>query len=672
MNLIIVESPTKCKTLSRFLGKEYQLESTMGHIRDLPKSKLAVDVKKKFKPDWEIVSGKEKVISQLKKAAKKAKQVILATDLDREGEAIAYHVSVICSNEKLKMKNEKFYRIVFHEITKEAIEKALENPRKIDMNLVRAQKARRILDRLVGYKLSPMLWKKVRRGLSAGRVQSVVVRLITEREAEIKKFSSEEYWRIYASLTIPDRNMPTIRDREIFLAELVGKSGEKYSLGEKVELFSGTHTITKTRIINQKQAEAIVKDLNNSFIVEKIEKKQAFRYPAAPFITSTLQQAAGQRFGWSGKFTMRIAQSLYEKGLITYHRTDSTHLAQSAVQKIREYIKKNFSDEYLPQQAKIYKTKSKVAQEAHEAIRPTNIEVRGQRLGADLKGQAQKLYDFIWQRAIACQMAAARIEKVKLIINCGEYQFESNGQRMLFDGFLNVYQISFSENILPALKKGDRLKLTSLGAIRNTTSPPPRYTEASLIKSLEREGIGRPSTYAQIISLIQQRQYVEKLEAKFHSTNLGEAVNGFLVKNFSDIVDIPFTAQMENDLDGIANGKLKWVNVIDDFYTPLEKKLTQVEKKAERVKIEVEKTDKKCPQCGGDLIIRIGRFGKFIACSNFPECKYTQAFVEIIKGVKCPQCGKAIVIKRSKKGKKFYGCSNYPKCNWASWRRPKS
>ena len=665
MRLIIVESPTKSKTLSRFLGKEYLVESTMGHLRDLPSSKLGVDVEKNFKPDYVVVKGKERVVSVLKKAVKKVEAVILAADPDREGEAIAWHTAQILAEDKRPIS-----RIVFHEITKSAIEKALKNPRPIDRNLVNAQKSRRILDRLVGYKLSPLLWKKVRRGLSAGRVQSVVVRLIVEREREIEKFTSESYWRIFAGLTIPDRRHIPIRDRNVrnvFTAELIAKADGKYAISQRIPLFCGQHTVQKTSIASEKAALGIVKDLTASWIVENLEKKESFRYPSPPFTTSTLQQTAGQKLGWSGKMTMRTAQGLYERGLITYHRTDSTQLADSAIKSMRKYIQLNFTPEYLPAEARIFKTKSKVAQEAHEAIRPTKISRREPKL----KSSGKRLYDLIWRRAIACQMSPARLTRSLLVISCGNYRFKSHGQRMIFDGFLKLYNSQIVENVLPVLRKGDKLNLVSLGAIKNMTTPPSRYNEASLVRTLEQEGIGRPSTYASIISVIQFRQYVEKVERKFQPTELGEAVNGFLVKNFSSIINIPFTAQMENELDEIARGERKWVEAMKAFYAPFEKKLDLVEKNAKRVKIETPKVGRKCPKCKGDLVIRIGRFGKFIACSKFPECKYSETYVEKLEGVKCPKCGGAIVIKKSKKGRKFYGCSNYPKCDWASWRKPR-
>jgi len=651
MDLIIVESPTKARTLSRFLGRDYRIEPTMGHLRDLPKSKLGVDIKNDFAPTYLIVKGKEKIVQTLKKAAKKAKEVILATDPDREGEAIAWHVAQILGQKHLG-------RIVFHEITKSAIKKALKNPRQIDINLVDAQKARRILDRLVGYKLSPLLWQKIRRGLSAGRVQSVAVRLIVEREREIKRFKKEAFWRILAALN-KNKSKP-------FLAELVSHSGKKYKVVKTINLFSGVYTFQKTTIDSEEKAEEILKDLTSPFVVKAMETKEALRHPLPPFTTSTLQQTAGYRFGWSGKMTMRMAQNLYEKGLITYHRTDSTQLALSAIKSIRKYIQKNFPKEYLPPKARVFLTKSKLAQEAHEAIRPTHFGKNPQ-----LKGNEKRLYDLIWKRTIACQMNPARFERTNLLLESGDYQFESKGQRLLFDGFLKVWPIRLSENILPVIKKGEKLNLVSLGAIKNQTPPPPRYTEASLIKTLEKEGIGRPSTYAPIISLIQQRHYVEKVEGKFQPTNLGEAVNDFLVENFADIVNIPFTAQMEDSLDEVAQAKKKWLTVLNDFWPSFEKRLTQVGEKAERVKIEAEKTGEKCPYCGADLVIKIGRFGKFIACSNFPQCQYKKPYLEKLKGVRCPECGAEIVIRRTKKGKKFYGCANWPQCQWASWRKPK-
>ncbi len=649
-NLIIVESPTKSKTLTRFLGKDYQVASTMGHLRDLPKGKLGVDVEKTFQPEYALVSGKSGVISELKQLAKEAKKIYLATDPDREGEAIAWHVAFI-----LKRKEDGLARIVFHEITKSAIEKALAKPGKINMELVDAQQARRVLDRLVGYKLSPLLWRKIRRGLSAGRVQSVTVRLVVDREREIEKFIPEEYWDIAAELRrhlggqLPQ--VPT------FLAKLMKKNGQ----GVKIE--------------DKTAAQEVVTELEEAgYEVLEVEKKATSQNPAPPFITSTLQQHAARRLGFSSKRTMRIAQSLYEKGLITYHRTDSVNLAQEALEKIRDYINSTYGQNYLPERARLYKTKSKVAQEAHEAIRPTHIgrsvsEIKG------LRADGERLYDLIWKRAIASQMAAAVWDQTRVLVQATSkknlYQLQAEGKVVKFDGWLKLFKVPQGEE-LPELKKAEELDLIKVLSEQKFTRPPARYTEASLIKALEERGIGRPSTYAPTISTVQNRQYVEQVERQFKPTLLGITVNDFLVDYFPQIMDYEFTAQMEDDLDEIANGKKKWVPVIKEFYKPFAEKLESVTEVAERVKVPTEATDEACPECKeGTLVIRVGRFGKFLSCSRFPECKYTAPYTPKVEGIKCEKCGGDVIIKKTRKGKQFYGCSNWPKCDWASWRKPK-
>jgi len=661
MNLIIVESPTKAKTLTRFLGKDYRIVSSMGHIRDLPKKKLAIDVEKDFKPQYLLVPQKKDAIKKIKSEAKKAKKILLATDPDREGEAIAFHVAHI-----LKIKEDGVSRIVFHEITKNAIEKALDSPRKINLALVNAQQARRVLDRLVGYKLSPLLWRKVRRGLSAGRVQSVTVRLIVDREREIEKFVPEEYWEIWAELK---KHIGGKReDMPSFLAKLIKKNGKAI------------------KIENETQAKQATDELKKAnYEIYQIERKEVKQHPVPPFITSTLQQNAARRLGFSGKRTMYIAQRLYEKGLITYHRTDSFSLAIAAVEKMRQYINSTYGKQYLPEKPNFYKTKSKVAQEAHEAIRPTNV----QRLASDIQEKLgrdeQRLYDLIWKRAIASQMTPAIWDKTKIETQATSakniYLLLTEGKIIKFDGWLTLYSRKDlpagetereGEMELPEVKKGDDLDLIKIAPKQKFTQAPPRYTEAALIKALEEKGIGRPSTYAPIISTIQGRQYVEKIENRFHPTPLGTTVNDFLVEYFAEIIDYDFTAKMEDDLDEIANGKKKWVPVIRKFYQPFNKQLEGVTKVAERVQIPTEVTEEKCPQCKqGKLVIRIGKFGKFLSCSRFPDCDYTAPHVAKLKGVKCSECGGDVVIKKTRKGKQFYGCSNYPKCNWASWRKPK-
>lgn len=654
MNLIIVESPTKSKTLARFLGKDYQVVSTMGHIRDLPKKKLSIDVEKDFKPEYALVPQKKEAIQKIKDSAKKAKKIFLATDPDREGEAIAFHIAYI-----LKRKVDGLARIVFHEITKEAIEKALAEPKKINLDLFHAQQARRILDRLVGYKLSPLLWRKIRRGLSAGRVQSVAVRLIVDREREIEKFVPEEYWEIWAKLK--KHLGGQLKDAPVFEAKLVKKNGQT------------------VKIENETQSREMVDDLKEAnYEIYEVERKEVKQRPLPPFSTSTLQQNAVRRLGFSSKRTMYAAQRLYEKGLITYHRTDSLNLANSAVEKMRAYINSTYGQEYVPEQPYFYRTTSKVAQEAHEAVRPTDIQRSPDKISEKLGREEQRLYELIWKRALASQMKAALWDKTRIKTQATSkkniYLLMSEGKIIKFAGWLILDNRQEPETgmELPEVKKSDDLDLVKLNPKQKFTLAPPRYSEASLIKALEERGIGRPSTYAPTISTIQTRQYVEKLEGLFQPTPLGTTVNDFLVEYFSEIVDYDFTAKMEDELDEIADGKRKWVPVIKDFYQPFEKQLEGVAKVAERVQIPTEVTDEKCPECKqGKLVIRIGKFGKFLSCSRFPECKYTAPYVPKLKGVKCSKCGGEIVVRRTRKGKQFYGCSNYPKCNWASWTKPK-
>jgi len=658
MKLIIVESPTKARTLARFLGEEYQILATKGHLRDLPKSKLGVDIENNFAPQYEILPGKKATIDEIKKSVKKAERVFLASDPDREGEAIAYQVMVLCQAPDKKTNH--FARISFHEITLEAVKKAIQQAGEINLSLVDAQTARRVLDRLVGYKLSPILWKKIRRGLSAGRVQSVVVRLIVEREREIKNFSSEGYWRLEGGFK---------KEGEIFPAGLVAINGERVEERHKISLFAGDYTFSSSKIKNEKEALAIIADCFLSpFLVEEVIKKESRRYPPPPLTTSTMQQGASRLFGFSSRQTMRLAQHLYEQGLITYHRTDSTTLAKEAVEKIRNLILKKYGPRFLPPKAIFYKTRSRVAQEAHEAIRPTDI----QRQKIGLGGQEDKLYQLIWKRAMASQMTPAVFEKVTAKIKGGRYLFETSGQKLVFPGFRQVLAKEFLDSSFPDLEKGEKVSPFCLSPLRAETNPPPRYNEASLIAVLEKEGIGRPSTYAPIITTVENRYYVEKEEGVFKSTALGETVNDFLVSNFAEIVDLPFTAQMEEGLDEVANGQRRGTDLIKRFYQPFSQKLAKVEKEAPRVAVPVEETEKTCPKCGqGKLVVRTGRFGKFLSCSRFPECDYTAPYNEKLEGVKCPQCGAQVVIRRSKKGRRFYGCSAYPNCKWASWRKPR-
>jgi len=641
MNLIIVESPTKGKTLEKFLGKGYQISASFGHVRDLPKSKLGVEVEKNFEPQYVIPTKARKTVNKLKKEATESDKIILATDEDREGEAIAYHLKEI-----LKLKD--YERIVFHEITERAIKEALKNPRKIDMNLVNSQVGRRVLDRIVGYKLSPFLWKKVARGLSAGRVQSVTVRLIVEREREIEKFIPEEYWSIVALLK---------KEKE-FEAILIEKDEKK---------------IPKLGIKDKKQAKEIVSDLKGSeFQVDGIQKKEVKRNPLPPFTTSTLQQVAGHQLYFSSQRTMSLAQNLYERGLITYHRTDSLNLSDEALSSAKNFIIKNFGKNYWPGFSKKYKTKAKGAQEAHEAIRPTDVAKTPEESKIKLDSAQLRLYDLIWKRFIASQMSEAIFDATNVKIKAGNYTFQSNGQTLKFDGFLKIYPIKYKEAILPPLTEKEILELLKLIPSQHFTQPPARYNEPTLIKTLEQNGIGRPSTYAPTIFTIQRRNYVQKNEQKrFQPTEIGIVVNDLLVEHFPKIVDIKFTANMENNLDKIAQGKEEWSRVVKDFYEPFEKNLKQKEGELSKQKIAEEKTDKICPKCGSPLIIKLGRFGKFYACTGFPKCRHTESLKDNKLNMKCPKCKDGeITEKRTKKGKIFYGCNTYPKCDFAVWDKP--
>ena len=634
MNLIIVESPSKANTISKFLSRDYSVKSSYGHIRDLPKRELGVDVKDNFKPKYVILVKARKVVAELKKAAKKTDMIILATDQDREGEAIAWHLVKI-----LDLDGKDYQRIVFHEITKKAIEEALKNPRQIDMDSVNAQQTRRILDRLVGYELSPFLWKKIVKGLSAGRVQSVTVRLIVEREKEIKDFKPEEYWSIEVKLQKENQS-------DEFIARLIKKDDK---------------AINKLGIKVKQEADKILKDLKGAkYKVVNIESKEVKRYPAPPFTTSTLQQEAVKKLGLSAKQTMRIAQQLYEDGLITYHRTDSLNISKEALKSTQEFIKNKFGQNYTLASPRIYKTKTKGAQEAHEAIRPTQVN----------RQSTDKLYQLIWQRFIACQMQPAVLDSTAVDISGKNYLFRANGSIIKFDGFFKVYPTKLKETILPSLNKEEILKLIKLFSEQHFTQPPARYNEASLVKTLEEYGIGRPSTYAPIIGTIQERGYVEKNEQrKFIPTEIGLLVNNLLVENFPKIVDIKFTAYLEEDLDRIAKGQQNWLTVLKDFYQPFHANLLEKEKRVAKKKLE-EPTDKKCPKCGQPIIIKLGRFGKFYACSGFPECKYTEPIINST-GVVCPKCGQGEIVERkTRKGKIFYSCSQYPKCDFALWDKP--
>jgi len=644
MPLIIVESPTKGKTISKFLGPSYKVLSSYGHVRDLPKSKLGVDTENNFNPQYVIPPKARKNLNLLKKEVKIAETIILATDEDREGEAIAWHLSEVLNlNEK-----KPYQRIIFHEITKSAIEEALKNPRKIDLDLVSAQQTRRILDRIVGYKLSPFLWKKILRGLSAGRVQSIAVRLIAEREEGIKNFIPQEHWEIIALL-------------------------EKYSSQfESTLIKENSKNISKLGIKNQKEAQKIIKNLEKSeYKVLNIEKKETKRNPLSPFTTSTLQQESWQRFKFPAKITMRIAQGLYERGFITYHRTDSLNLSETSLLAAKIFIIQKYGSNYWPGFLRKYKAKGKV-QEAHEAIRPTYPDKEPSSFKLD--NIHSKLYDLIWRRFIACQMAQAIFDSTTAEIkaeNSKEYVFKTTGQILKFDGFLKVYPLKFKETELPLLKKGEKLKLIKLNSLQRFTKPPSRFTEATLIKELEKNGIGRPSTYAPTLTTIQQRNYVAKNEEKkFYPTEIGIMVNDLLIRHFPEIVNIKFTAKMEENLDQIAEGKKEWTVILREFYDPFVKNLLEKEKKVSKKDL-TEKTKIKCPECGKNLVIKMGRFGKFYACSGFPECKHTENLPPVSLGIRCPKCKKGELVERkTRKGKIFYGCGLFPKCNFALWNKP--
>ena len=650
MKLVVVESPTKARTLNKFLGEGFSIVATMGHIKDLPKSKLGIDIEGDFKPDYIEVEKRKKEIEKLTKEALKAEKVYLATDPDREGEAIALHISEILKEKKCKISKENLKRVVFYEITKSAVKDALQTPRDIDSDLVNAQIARRVLDRIVGYELSPLLWKKIRRGLSAGRVQSVTVRLIVEREREIEAFKQEEYWEIFVNLR-KDKNFDV-----------------------KLKKINGKNTVIK----NRKEADLAVDDLQKSqYEVFDVRKKEVRKGPYPPFTTSTMTQASSRLFGWSARKTMSFAQKLYEEGFITYHRTDSTSLATGAVNKARKFISETYGEKYIPENPRFFKTKSKSAQEAHEAIRPTNVNTLN--VGKNTL-VSEKLYQLVWKRFVACQMADSVYDETKIDVLAfpeekkGKYLLSVSGQVNKFKGWRKVIPGGKKEDEtnLPEVFKKDKLDLVGIDPKQKFTQPPARYNEASIIKTLEKLGIGRPSTYAPVITTIQTRQYVEKEEGKFKPTIVGTTVNDFLVKHFPFVFDYMFTASMEDDLDNVARGKKEWRKIMKKFYKPFKEKLIKVQEKSKRVKIETEKTGKKCPTCKkGDVVIRVGRFGKFISCDRFPDCDYKGRYEDKI-GMKCPECEKGdVVIKKTRRGRKFFGCSKYPDCNWASWTDPK-
>ncbi|HEY92653.1 MAG TPA: type I DNA topoisomerase [Dehalococcoidia bacterium] len=667
--LVIVESPAKARTLTKILGKGYSLKASLGHIRDLPKSRLGVDIENGFMPKYVVPKEKKKVVLELKEAVKTASTVYLATDPDREGEAISWHLTEITKTNRIP-----YRRVVFHEITREAVEHAFKHPRSLDMQLVNAQQARRVLDRLVGYKISPLLWQKIRRGLSAGRVQSVALRIIVDREREIGEFTPVEYWTIEAELI---KKIPSA-EAKTFRAMLVG-------------LTDGT----KLDIHTQEQATEISDELKQAnYSVIKVKTKKVTRQPAPPFITSTLQQEAWRKLHFTAKQTMAVAQQLYEGlplgnegsvGLITYMRTDSTRVARSAIVEARELISDKYGSQFIPPHARSFIRIVKGAQEAHEAIRPTKIRREPSLIKPHLTAAQFKLYELIWKRMVASQMSAALFDNTTIDIKArrphfkADYLFRTSISIISFPGFTILYTESKDEaneeekksSLLPQVEKGDKLELLDLFPEQHFTQPPPRFTEATLIRMLEQWGIGRPSTYAPILSTIQDRGYVTKANGSFQPTELGIVVNDVLSQYFSDIVDIEFTAHMEEELDEIAQESRDWVNVVQDFYIPFEKSLNNASLLMEKVKLADELTDETCPECGKPLIVKHGRYGKFIACSGYPECKYTKPF-QIKLGVKCPECGSELVERISKKKRIFYGCSNYPNCRFATSSKPLS
>ena len=657
--LVIVESPAKAKTISKYLGRGYKVTASMGHVRDLPASQLGIDVDNGFAPKYITIKGKQKLVKELKAEAKKCDGVLLATDPDREGEAISWHLANILGLDPAAPN-----RVTFDEITKKGVKEGMAHPRAINIDLFNAQQARRELDRLVGYKLSPFLWRKVRRGLSAGRVQSVAVRLIRDRELEIENFKPDEYWNIDAAL------YPQSNSKNGFTARLAATADGK-----------------KLTVTNKEQADTIVAALDGkSYTISKLEKGKRRRQPAPPFITSTLQQDASRAFGFSATRTMRAAQTLYEGmdiaghgtvGLITYMRTDSLRIAAEASAAAKQFIAGRWGDNYVCNTQRKWKSRSATAaQDAHEAIRPSMPELTPDEVEQSISGDTAKLYRLIWSRFMASQMADCIQDTVSVSITAGDYLFRASGFRVSFDGFTALYEESTDdkqkkETALPPLEEGQTLKLRSLAADQKFTQPPPLYTEATLIHALEENGIGRPSTYAPIITTIVDRGYVEKDQKKLKTTPLGQAVNTVMMEQFPNIVDVKFSADMEKKLDIIEAGKADWVQTIDDFYKGFAKSLEDAEKNMEgkRIKVEDIPTDEICEKCGRPMVIKSGRYGKFVACSGFPECRNAHPLVKDTGGI-CPECGGHMLVRKSAKGRIYYGCSNYPKCNFMTWDEP--
>ncbi|NMB26164.1 MAG: type I DNA topoisomerase [Firmicutes bacterium] len=658
-SLVIVESPAKAKTISRFLGRNYTVKASVGHVRDLPKSQLGVDVDNNFEPKYITIRGKGPVLKELRDAAKKADQIYFATDPDREGEAISWHLA-----EALQVDKTGPCRVEFNEITKQAVQKAIKSPRPVDQDLVDAQQARRILDRLVGYKLSPLLWAKVRKGLSAGRVQSVAVRLICDRQAEIDAFEPQEYWSVVADLQ--PETAPNAK-QGIFSAKLHQIAGKK------------------AEIANESEATQIVENARREkFIVQSVERRQRRRNPAAPFTTSSLQQEASRRLGFTAARTMRVAQQLYEGldvgpegtvGLITYIRTDATRIADEAQNAARETIKSQYGAEYLPKKPPVYKSRAG-AQAAHEAIRPTSMDRRPEDIKASLTRDQYRLYRLIWDRFLASQMAPAILDTVVIMVGAGDYTFRASGSTIRFPGFMALYiedtdngGEAEEEGNLPDLTKDELLKLMAITPNQHFTQPPARYSEAMLVKTLEELGIGRPSTYAQIIDTIKKRGYVVLEDKRFTPTELGCIVVELLKEHFPDIIDVEFTAQMEEQLDRIGDGGADWVELLEKFWGPFHADLKKAEVHMEQVEIADEESDEICDKCGRNMVIKQGRYGRFLACPGFPDCRNTKPLLKEI-GVDCPVCGGQVVERTTRRGRTFYGCANYPECEFTSWQRP--
>ena len=650
-NLVIVESPAKAKTIEKYLGKNYIVEASMGHVRDLPKSKLGVDIENDYEPKYITIRGKGELLTKLKKSAKKADKVFLATDPDREGEAISWHLANI-----LKIPEDKKCRIVFNEITKSAVKASIKQARQIKINLVDAQQARRILDRLVGYEISPILWRNVKWGLSAGRVQSAALKLICDREEEINAFEEKEYYTVDCILK---------KDKKKFPVKLVSKGKEKIEINTKEE------------------ADKIIDELNkNDFIITKITKGKKNKNPLPPFTTSTLQQDANKKLNYMTKKTMSVAQTLYEGvevkgygtiGLITYMRTDSVRISTEAQQSALDYIKTTYGEEYLPEKPRVYKSKKNI-QDAHEAIRPTNVAITPEIAKANLKPEQYKLYSLIWKRFVASQMATCILDTNSINIVNGQYNLKASGSRINFDGFMKIYEYVLegeeeSGTSLPKLEENEVVEKESIEGKQHFTQPPPRYTEASFVKLMEEKGIGRPSTYVPTISTLLGRDYVEREKKTLFPTELGQIVNKMLCEYFNQIVDVDFTAEMEKKLDDIEEGTTEWKKVVAEFFDPLKVAIERAEKEISKVVIEDKVTDIPCEKCGRMMVIKKGRYGNFLACPGYPECKNAKPLVEELD-VDCPECGKKIVVKKSKRGKKFYGCSGYPECKFVSWNEP--